>query len=111
MGKAAPEEPPIPTSYGEEGMQDDINAQMLEALALMAMMGSGPAAPSIPPTPEIITEPEIDWSDQEEKLAAKMKADFHIEQLRRHGVPQTIHSSPLTDETDPDTTESILTGE
>lgn len=110
MGKAAPEEPPIPIQTENEGqLQDDMAAQMMEAMMMMAMMGS-PAVPAVPAAPPIDRVPDIDWSEKQKRIASKMKADYHVSQLQRHGRAQTIHTSPLLDTQEAETTEQTLIG-
>lgn len=109
-GKSAPEEAPTVPSYGgEENLEADMEAQMMQAMAMMMSMGS-PAPPAMPTAPEVIRGPEVDWSEKQKRLAKKMGAEFHMEQLQRHGIAQSVHSSPLTDDVAPEVSESILTG-
>lgn len=97
---AAPPEPPA---------QD---TQMLEMMnMMMGMMGSmqqAPIPPQIPQTPTIYRGPEIDWTEKNQQLAAKARADFKSDSAKKKGRKSTILTSPLLDEESPDTTESLL---
>lgn len=110
FGKSAPAEPPpITTGGGEDELEGEMMAQMMQAMAMMGAMG-GAAPPAMPTMPEVIRGPEVDWSDKQERLAKKMGAEFHMSQMKKHGIAQSVHSSPLTDDAAPELSESILTG-
>jgi hypothetical protein len=78
----------------------------------MSMAMSQQSASQTPPpviqVPPIQKSANIDWSEKQAQLAAKMKADYGIEQARKKGVSQTIHTSPLLDDEDPKTTGTLV---
>ena len=85
--------------------------EMLKMFAgLMAGM-TPPEPPSPPILPEVYREPEVDWTKRHEELRNRARADYNSQLAGNKGVTDTIHTSPLLDEEDPEVTgESILTG-
>lgn len=61
--------------------------------------------------PEVYRSPEIDFTEAQNQLNQKAKADFHRDQVRRKSITDTILTSPLLDEEQPDVGGSVLTGE
>ena len=85
--------------------------QMMALMSQQSMAGMSAAAtpPSMPPMPAINTaavEP-IDWSESMAELAQKASIEYEAEQKRSHGRTDTIHTSPLLDEEEAQTT-SVL---
>jgi len=76
-----------------------------------AMQAANAPLPEIPPAPEPIKSPVEDWAKRREELANKIKADYTLDKKRRKGRQDTIATSPLLDEQDPNTTHvgSLLT--
>lgn len=58
--------------------------------------------------PEIQKSTDIDWSEQNKILAAKAKADYTMNQSKKKGIPDTIHTSPLLDEETTTNVASVL---
>ena len=114
-GDSAP--PPMPMQQPEDN-SGEIMAMMMGMMEAMsassaAMMHSAqpPQLPPMPQIPEIARDPVIDWTEKQEQLAAKAKADYNIDQTRRKGRSDTILTSPLLDEDDATVTGSVLAGE
>ena len=85
--------------------------EMLKMFAGLMSSMSPPEAPDPPILPEVYREPEVDWTDRKKQLSKKAKADYLDDQIGKKGVTDTVHTSPLLDEGDVDTTgSSILTG-
>lgn len=59
-------------------------------------------------TPEVVAPPPIDWTEKQQQLAAKVKADYSLDQTRRKGIADSIHTSPLLDDEDAETTNVSL---
>ena len=116
-GDSAP--PPMPTQQP----QDNSGEIMAAMMGMMEMMNASsmsmmhqaqaqpPQLPPMPQVPEIARQPVVDWTDKQEQLAAKAKADYNVEQARRKGRSETILTSPLLDEDDATVTGSVLAGE
>jgi len=111
MGKGSAPSPPPAATIPSDNTDAKLQEQMMQAMMMMSAGGGIPAAPAIPAMPAISKPLDIDWSEKTEQLSEKMKADYHLNQLRRHGMAQSVHTSPLVDEEEPDTTKSILTSE
>jgi cell envelope opacity-associated protein A len=106
-GKSSPQAAPAPVM---PPMQDN-SAQIAQMMSMMGMMMQNmPQAPAIPELPQINREPVIDWSERHDQLLAKTKADYDNELASKKGRSSTILTSPMLDEEDPDTTQSLLTG-
>lgn len=112
-----PEPPQIDNSQNEAllAMMSQ-QAQIIPAM-MTGMMGSmsqmiSSMEQQTPIMPTVYRAPEVDWSSQQEQLAAKMKADYNVDEARRRTRTDTILTSPLMDEEDANVWgSSILTGE
>ncbi len=69
-----------------------------------------PAAPEPLKLPEIQKPLEIDWTEQNDQLSAKARADFHNDQTSKKGRLDTVLTSPLLDDDEVDVTQSLLKG-
>ena len=94
-----------------EGMMGQMGGMMEQATKQQETMMAQMSANMDMSMPEVYRNPIIDWTEQQDQLAQKSKADYHLEQLRRKGRGDTILTSPLLDDEDVDVTGSILTGE
>lgn len=81
-----------------------MNAMMLQQ---MARMQEQQLLSSIP---EVTEAPEVDWSEAQAELAAKAKATYGLDQAQKVGRSATIVSSPLLDDEEAVTTQSVLAG-
>lgn len=110
-GSSSPPEISMPSS------QPDNSAMMLPFMEMMMQMMSQSNAnvteaaqlPEPVPLPEIKKAPEVDWAGKYQELNNKVKADYKLDQVRKHGRGDTAHTSPLLADEDP-YTESILAG-
>ena len=93
-----------------EGMAAQTAQMMEQAGAQQEQMFASMQA-NMPGLPEAYRDPVIDFSEQQDKIASKAKADYHLDELRRKGVADTVLTSPLLDEEDPELGGSILTGD
>lgn len=107
-GKGGGGAPPQADYSGMEGAM----AQMMMMSQMSAMQQPQmPEQPEMSDMPEIRKTEEIDWTDKQNKLAAKMKADYGAELASRKGRKDTIHTSPLEEEEDNvETTNKTLSG-
>lgn len=78
------------------------------AASMEALSNSMPNVPAMPTIPTPAKPLLIDWTEQQNQLAAKAKADYNVEQAQRRGAAQTVLSSPLGDEDDVMVSGSIL---
>ena len=105
--------PPAQTSqdrYGPEPGSGPADIDMLALFAAMTeMMQSAPAAPGLPPVPDVYRSPSIDWTEKNKRLAAKAKGDYKADLARQKGRTDTIATSSLLNGVVPDTTESLVT--
>ena len=115
MGKKSdnsqPAAPPPPDTSGQEA----VLMQMMQAMMAIALAGqhnafAAPPPPQLPPIPEIVRDPIIDWTEKNQEIANKARADFELDQSRRKGREDTILTSPLLDEQEVTTT-SLLADE
>jgi hypothetical protein len=108
-------------------MQQQQEQQQMQMQEMMAMMMSSLEAmgsmhqPQLPDPnmaqqiqvpevyiPEVYREPSIDWTEKQNQLAAKAKADYNLDQTRQKGRADTVLTSPILDEDEVKTTGSIL---
>jgi len=66
---------------------------------------------NMPQLPEISKAADVDWAEKQQQLQKKMQAAFNLDEARRKGRMDTILSSPLLDDEDAKTTDSLLKGE
>ena len=52
----------------------------------------------------------VDWTEVQNKIASKSKADYALEQARKVGRSDTILTSPLLDDQEAETTSNSLIG-
>ena len=108
-GGGAPAMPVMPTS---SVTQD--NTSLMESMAQMMegmsqMIANTPQLPVIPEPPSPVdTGGPIDWAVEQEKLAAKTRAEYTTQTAKDKGRVDTIHTSPLLDE--PEVTDQELLG-
>lgn len=81
------------------------NAQQQQESMLMQMNAS------LPGLPDAVRDPLIDFSEQQERINNKARADYNLDQARRKGRQDTILTSPLLDDEDANITGSVLAGE
>ena len=110
-GKGGSEAAPAPIM---PPVQDN-SAEMANMMGMMMgmmqnTMQNMPQTPQLPSMPEVRKEPVIDWAERNNQLLAKTKADYGVEAAGKKGRSSTILTSPLLDEEDPSTTQSLLTG-
>lgn len=113
----APDPPEVDNSQNEAllammAQQAQIVPAMMSGMmsSMSQVMSQMNNDPIIPPT--VYRAPEVDWSEQQEQLAAKVRADYNVEEARRRTRSDTILTSPLLDEEDANVWgSSILTGE
>lgn len=89
---------------------DSAMQAMMAMSSMNAMNAQMPQQPEMATMPETTTSEEIDWTDQNAKLAAKAKADYNVDKAKRKGRAETVHSSPLLEEEDTATTAKTLGG-
>ena len=119
-GSAAPPTPqmaPAPDMSPYLGAMMEMMGVMQESTAalmeqMMSMQMQTPQLPPIPDiqVPEVERDPEIDWTEKQEQLASRMRADYALEADRK-GRMETILTSPLLDEEDASVSGSVLAGE
>lgn len=90
----------------------DNSAMIEQMMGMMGMMMQNmPQAPALPATPEVRRAPEQNWKERQDQLLAKSRADYTNDQKKKTGRTDTIHTSPLLDESDTNTTsKSLLNG-
>jgi hypothetical protein len=114
-GDSAP--PPVyqaPPAQDNSMMIAEMMMGMMESMAsssaaqVEALSNQMPQVPAMPTIPTVAKPLIIDWTEKQEQLAAKAKADYNVEQAQRKGAAQTVLSSPLGDEDDVFVSGSIL---
>jgi hypothetical protein len=81
---------------------------MTEAMATMATQV--PEMPEPAPAPQLATTEPIDWAEKMSTLNAKTRADYANTVDNKKGRTDTIHTSPLLDEDETNTTSQTLIG-
>lgn len=66
---------------------------------------------SMPDIPDAYRDPEVDWGERQDQLSQKAKADYHAGLMRRKSALDTVLTSPLLDEEDPELGGSVLAGD
>ncbi len=95
------------------------SAMLSQMMAQMnnAMMGYNQAMMSmqdtmrqslIDDTPEIYKAPEVDWDAAKAELDARAKAQYDLDAARRINFGTSVHSSPLLDYEEAETTNQSL---
>jgi len=64
----------------------------------------------MPKVPEVQKTDSIDWKKENDRLKNMMSAEYNLDRARRKGRMDTIHTSPLLDEDEAETTRSLLKG-
>lgn len=108
-GKSSQPAPPAP-AYPDYGAQ---LGQMMAMFMTMQqnMMAAIPQQPVLPETPDLSVLDDVDWKEKQDELLAKASIDFNAEKEGKKGRVDTILTSPLLDDEDPETTKgSLLTG-
>jgi hypothetical protein len=118
MGKdGGGSEMPMMPAQDNSGMMMMMMQMMQQNMAnQMSMMQQQMQPPEMPEMPEIDMPEPIDWKAKQEEIKNKMTADYETDNQKRHGVMDTIHTSPLLDDEllltldeEEDTTPAILT--
>lgn len=102
---------PMPTTQSDT--TDNSAMYQLMAMSMLEAQQNKqqPALPSPIAYPAIDQPTNIDWTKQNDELAAKMRADYTLDAARRKSVAKTTHVSPLLEDEDPVTATSILSGQ
>lgn len=111
-GSTVVEQPQVTDNSGLDAAAGALGSMMqMNALMTQQMMSQQSAA-QMRSIPEVKKAPEVDWKEKQDQLASKAKATYGLDQARRMGRMDTIHTSPLLDDEDegPRTTESVLAG-
>ena len=100
---------------GMMSMMEGIMASMPDMTEYMSSMQESmlldmPDTPALLDMPTVERGPDIDWTEKQNQLASKARADFNLDAARRKGVTDTIHTSPLLDEEEANTSGSIIAG-
>ena len=110
-----PQMPPMQDNSGIEAMMAQFENMMMGAMGSIAQSQQAATemmmqiqAPQLPQAPVPSRVNDIDWTEKQDQLKSKMKADYNIDQARRKGRTGTVLSSPLLDEEDATTTGSVL---
>ncbi len=106
MGKS--KSTPVPPMPANTGMDTEMMMMMMQMMGSM-QQPQMPEMPEMPEAPEIERTPEVDWTEKQAQLAESMVTKFASQASRKHGRLDTIHTSPLLEDEEPNTTESILT--
>lgn len=106
-GKSGNTSPAPPAYTPPPPNNDEIMMQYMNSIMSM-QAGMASQIPQLPPTPEIERDPIINWAEKNEELIAKSKADYNVDKARRKGRFDTILTSPLLDDEDPETTASLI---
>jgi len=99
---------PSPPPAVDPGPGIDMSMMMNMFSQMMASQSAQAPLPTIPEAPEIVKDPEIDFSERTKELAEQVRADYQDEQTRKRGRADTILTSPLLDD-ELDKTGSLLT--
>lgn len=92
-----------------EAMMGMMEGMQMAQMGMMQQMSSQmPELPSVPDMPVIDKTPTIDWTEKQDQLLAKTRADYNVDEARRKGVADTVLTSPLLDEEDAFVTGSVL---
>ena len=106
--------PTMPVQNNDGEMMQMMQAMMGSMMGSMESMNqmymSNMQPPELPPFPSIPSMPDIDWADQNQKLNEKARADYKNERARKFGRLDTILTSPLLEDEEPELTKSLLTG-
>lgn len=111
-GSTVVEQPQVTDNSGVEAAAGALGTMMqMNAMMTQQMMQQQNMA-QLRSIPEVKKAPEVDWGEKQNQLASKAKATYGLDQARRVGRVDTIHTSPLLDDDDegPKTTESVLAG-
>lgn len=121
MGKSGntPAPPIQQTSYTMEEGYGATSAMLSQMMSQMnnAMMGYNQAMMSmqdtmrqslIDDTPEVYKPPEVDWDAAKAELDARAKAQYDLDAAKRINFGTSVHSSPLLDDEEADTTNQSL---
>lgn len=102
--------PAVPDNGIAEMMAAYSQAMSTTMFSMMDMMAKiSQQQPSIPELPALYQAPEIDWTEERDKLSQKMKADTALERARKTTRNSTVLTSPLLDDEEPSTTSTLLT--
>jgi len=104
--------PPVTTGTVDSGANDEMMAQLMQAMmAQSAMVAAAAQPPPTPALPTVYETPEINWEDEIARLNAKAQGETALERARKKGVLDTISGGSLLTDEEPTTTEmSVLVG-
>ena len=93
-----------------ESMSSQQQQQVPHAPQMPQMQQQMPQQPPMMEMPSIVEPLDIDWTEKQDQLKAKAKADFNLDKARKKGRMETVLTSPLLDDEEVDVTSSILSG-
>jgi hypothetical protein len=91
------------------GMMEGImqqNSQMMQQQSNQNMLSS--QAIQIPSLPDIQATPAIDWEEKSAQLEQKARGNFSAEVAKKKGIGNTVFTSVLDNNDDPDTTSVLI---
>lgn len=95
-----------------EGMMGQMEMMSQQAAAQQeSMLAQMDATLQMPELPMPSRDPQINFSETERRLRNRAAADFNLDERRRKGIQDTVLTSPLLDEEEPNLGGSVLTGE
>lgn len=103
-GKGSKSSAPAPMQQ-----QQDDNMGMYQAMLMTMMMNQANQQP--PPMiqmPEVQKTQRIDYTEKQDQLSQKAKADYMAEQNKRKRFVDMTHTSYLLDDEEPTTTQTVL---
>ena len=111
-GKGSQPAPPAATPTDNSAlmgqMQQMIQGMMAMQGASMAQIAKMSQQNQMPPIPEVLTQPEVDWSEKASQLRNRMSANYALDRARKIGQQDTVLTSPLLDDEDPNLTSPIV---
>jgi hypothetical protein len=110
MGKGSTSSPPAVSAPDNSAAINTLVGGLSSSMASMMQILSANQAINIPEIPVVEKSTPIDWTEKTKELSSKMKADYALENAQRVGRQDTILSSPLLDNSTPETTKSLLAG-
>lgn len=110
MGGKGGSTPPMTGGDGGVGLQESMMFMELIQMSMEQQLAAIQAMepPDITDAPAVRTPEAVDWSQKTAELAERAAADYHLDRSRRKGRMQTIYTSPLLDEDNPNVKGSIL---
>jgi hypothetical protein len=71
------------------------------------MAAQPPAMPQLPPPTESLFS-DTDWTEKQQQISQKMKADYALDSARKKSRADTIMTSPLLDDDEADITSPLI---